>query len=330
MPAKLALAVFGVLLGNGAADAQIFIASNGQDSNNCGRAAPCRSLQRGVNATGAGRVLTILDAGDYGKATITRSITISAEKGATIRAPSGAGATAITINAPGGNVVLRGLMLAGGGVAAWGVRIDAAASVHIENCEIERFGIDGIMVNGASTELFVSNTVSRDNGSHGISVAFTDQQPVKFAVDNSVLVNNDGNGLLVFSATNVEGAITRTVASGNGFNGISADGGGRVNIRWTTAANNGNDGFYLYADTADMTLDSVISRGNGTGAPGYAHAGLEVAGGATARISNSVIEGNAVGILNDGTVYTRGDNLVSGNGVKIGGSNPTLTPLSGT
>ena len=66
---------------------------------------------------------------------------------------------------------MRGLQLNGVGIIANGIRIDSAAAVHIEDCTVERYTGDGIkLVATTATELFVSDTVSRDNTDTGLYV----------------------------------------------------------------------------------------------------------------------------------------------------------------
>jgi hypothetical protein len=173
--------------------AQIFISATGDDANNCGRAAPCRTLQRGIDATGAGRELTILNSGEYGRATIAKSITILAEGvSANIRSFA-AGADAITVDHPAAKIVLRGLLLTGGGAGRHGIDI-VAAPVHVENCRIERFDSNGIHDFGI-TELFVGGTISRENGMDGLFATGYVGPAERLAVDNSQFENNGEDGV---------------------------------------------------------------------------------------------------------------------------------------
>src|SRR5688500_40669 len=106
---SLSIALGTVLLLSASVQAQAirFIATDGLNTNDCTRAAPCRTLPRGIAATPDGAALQILDSGSFGNAaTIDKSITISAVGVA-------ATAGAITIDAPGATVVLRGLLLTG-------------------------------------------------------------------------------------------------------------------------------------------------------------------------------------------------------------------------
>jgi hypothetical protein len=274
----------------------------GSDGNACTRIAPCRTLQRGINATGAGRELQILDPGEFGTTTIGKSITISAVGvSATVR-NLGAGA-AVTIDNAGARVVLRGLFLSGGGSGATGLNIGNAAAVYLEGCTVERFTGNGILYNNLGTRLFVSDTISRDNG--GAGLVFISTGAGRLVVKRSRFENNGGDGL---SVNESESSIAGSVFSGNAFDGI-AQSDGRMNVVSSVAAGNGSRGSSV-GFGGEMSLESVVSRGNGI-------SGFTVFMGATGRVSNSVLTNNVVGIQNAGTVQTRGNNSVIGNNTDV-------------
>ena len=277
-----------------------FVASSGNDANACTRAAPCRTLQRGINVTPVGGELVVLDSASYGSAaTILQSITISADGvSATLLNPGG-----VTIGGAGIVVALRGLHLNGGVAGRSGILIEDAAAVHIENCVVEGFGEDGILLDsGSNAKLFVIDSVARDNGGDGLHVIGTATM-ARLTVDNSRFENNAGDGLDV---EGIESAITRTVISANGSDGIEQTG-GRMNVTWTEAASNGGNGFVVTVSGA-MTVDSSVARGNTSN-------GLLLGSGSTsATVSNSVFTDNAIGIANAGmTLLTRENNTIAGN-----------------
>jgi parallel beta-helix repeat protein len=116
----------------------------------------------------------------------------------------------------------------------------------------------------------------------------------------------------------VRATITRSVASGNGVDGILLLD-GVMSVAWTAAAENGQDGFAA-RQGGRMTLESCVAHGNDTG--------ISVTG-ATAHVSNCTVTNNSeFGFLNVfGTMETRQNNTVRGNGQDIAA---TLTPISGT
>jgi hypothetical protein len=314
----LAFLVFALTAAAGAAQAHEvrFIASYGNNANLCTRDAPCLTLQRGINSTPAGGELIILDSGDYGNnGTINKSITISAVG---VSAALGAG---ITIDATDATVVLRGLRLNGSGSLYNGsgsngidIITGSVVHVHIDDCEIDGFDI-GINVNTESyPTLSIANSVVRNNFVDGLS--FRTGTPGQLVVDHSRFEHNGVYGIVIEGGG---ASITRTVATGNavGFKVQFA----KANISWTTAEDNRSDGYDSSA-AGHMTLEQSVARGN-------ARYGLNVSqNSGTAVVSGSTFTNNGTGIFQRfGTIFTRGNNTVSGNATDVSG---TLMPLGGT
>jgi hypothetical protein len=195
---------------------------------------------------------------------------------------------AITINAPGKIVTLRGLNVTGltmVGVCGNtnGILIQAAAAVYIEDCVIQNFtqmGILDVRTAGA-TKLAIKNTIVRNNASAGIVAAA--------APKNSVVLENAhsvGNlyGVAVATGNNV--VISRSVMSENGIAGIEADPGAQVVVENTKISHNGSFGVEAFG---------------------------------TVTLANSDISFNASSI--SGTTMSYGNNRIFGNG---GGAAPTL------
>jgi len=297
-----------------------YVSTNGSNANACTRAAPCLTLQRGVNRTADGGTLVILDSGNYGNSfTIRKSITIIADGvAATLGNPG-----SVVVDAAGAVVVLRGLKLKGGSTDAVGIRILAAAAVHIEHCTIEGFRGpgsvlgSGIGVIGVDTNLFVAGSVLRNNDQFGLYFDPATTGGGKLTVDNSRFENNGTAGL---NTGDAESTITRTVASSNGSVGIQILAGGRMNVTSTTVANNGTDGYRVVG--GDLTLESSVARGNGAVGV-YSHFASDIV-----RLSNSVITDNVTGLRNGGSMLTRGNNIVDGNTTDLVGDPPA--PLAGS
>jgi hypothetical protein len=284
-----------------------FLSSFGDDANNCTRAQPCRSLQRGIATTPSNGELQIVDSGRFGgNVVINKSITISGEG---IAAQLGT----VTINASDAVVVLRGLLFNGRGSDVSGVIVVAAAAVHIVRCEIERFPQNGIfLASGSNSDVFVTDTISRDNTFGGLQVK--GPSTGQLTIDNSRFVGNGNGGVLV---DRVDATLTRVVSARNTGDGIQQTG-GRINVSWTTTADNSADGFSVGAGGA-MVLESSVARGNAAN-------GLVNSGG-TAVISNSTFTHNSTGVNtnNGGITRTRQNNTVQGN-TTIDQFGP-LTPL---
>src|SRR5262245_18595184 len=96
---------------------RILVASYGAPTNvafSCPITKPCRGFSEAIGVTNPKGEVLVLDSAGYGPVTITKSVSIIAPPGiyAGVTAFSGDG---ITINAPGGTVVLRGLSVNGQG-----------------------------------------------------------------------------------------------------------------------------------------------------------------------------------------------------------------------
>ena len=246
--ATLAIAVTSVIFFT-AAEAQTvrYVASNGLNSNNCIRAAPCLTLQRGINRTPAGGELQILDSGFYGsEVIIDKSITISAV---------GVSATlgGIIVDAPGATVVLRGLLLNGTSAPGLssGMAVEAAAVVHIVNCEIERFPGSGIVITALLAEVFISQTTARSNGLHGLLLLGS--YGTKTIV-NSRFENNGSSGIHISGPSRV--MVEHSVSSHNGTRGLFV-----ANSGFATISNS----LFTFNNIGLENSDSILySRKNNT------------------------------------------------------------------
>src|SRR5687767_13433374 len=143
------LAVACCLATDALAAQRAFVRSNGVDSGICTLTAPCRTFSYAMTQVDAAGEIVALDAAGYGAVTITKSVTITSNSGffAGIAAASG---SAISIIAPGLNVVLRGLALNGIG-ATTGIQMADAGKLTVENCVISGFTADGIAVTAPAT-----------------------------------------------------------------------------------------------------------------------------------------------------------------------------------
>jgi hypothetical protein len=293
-----------------AVDNTRYISITGNNANACTLAAPCRTLQRGINATPQGGELRLLDSANYGgNVTVNRSMTISGN-GHTLYLNG-----SLTIHQGGAVVALRGLTLNGQGTVEHGINIIDAATVRIERCVIHGFTGQGILSIGPDVEVFVIDSISHANGGSGFNL-FNDTGAQRVTIDNSRFENNGANGVIIQSG---RATIRRAAASGKAGDGIVAHISPVLGaVRDTTVAYNGNDGFTA---RGLMTVDSSLAYGNVRG--------LSVSNlpGSLARISNSTFIHNGTGLSNSGgTLETRGNNTVEGNPNNISGA---LTPITG-
>lgn len=271
-----------------AQSARTWVSSVGDDVNPCSRTAPCRTFAGAIAKTASGGEIDALDPGGYGAVTISKSITIDGT--GTFAGVRNNGAVGIVINdaltaVPNTIIVtLRGLSINGAGptLGTYGIRVQAAARVNVEDTVISNQSAAGIDV------------------ATGSNVAVT--------VRNVVVRNVTGDGLSV--STTGAGAAARALVSGATFVGntvgIRAGNNSFVHVTRSEASNNSTSGIAANTVTANVVLRSVTMTANGTG--------LSVAGG-TARIADCDVVANNTGVSLSagGSVFSPGTNRISGN-----------------
>jgi hypothetical protein len=225
----LALAAV-LLLGTSVAFAQAtrtWISGVGDDENPCSRTAPCLTFAGAIDKTAAGGEISVLDPGDYGSVTITKSITLNgAGKAAGILVSCLNG---ITIDAgPADIVKLLHLQIDGFGTAAVGIQFNSGAALIVDDVFVQGFA-SGIEVYAGKTT--VGDSLITQSSSIGVNV-----RGGALALENTILTANNvaaqatGSGTLRLSNTSLY----------NNLSGLGCGGGGLL-----TAGNNrkaGNSG----------------------------------------------------------------------------------------
>jgi alpha-tubulin suppressor-like RCC1 family protein len=158
---------------------RVFVSSSGSDANVCSdQLAPCRSISEGIAQVLADGEVIILKPGEY------ETTPLIITKGVKVTSPSGTVAFVrqpITINAPGGRVVLRGLTLKGNGTGV-GITLVAASSLSVEETTFDRWGTGLRLVAGSGSFVSVTNSVFAVNivgvqlasgGTNGVSIEGT-------------------------------------------------------------------------------------------------------------------------------------------------------------
>jgi hypothetical protein len=287
-----------------------WVSGVGDDVNPCSRTAPCKTFAGAISKTAASGEISVLDPGGFGTLTITKSITVDGGTGSGWASVLASSTSGFIINATGADdrVVLRNISINGAPTTfpgLRGIRIVAAKSVHIENCQITGFrgnpgrGIED--VRSVDGDLYVSGTVIRNNSGSGIVVLPSAGTPtLRSFIDNSQIVQNGTGGIgtgYVLVGTNLEGTITNSTVSKNATIGIGGESGANINV-----------------------VNCMVHH-NATG--------LDSNGVATSlRVSRTNVSGNGSGLgFSGGTILSYGNNEVSGNGASNGpfsGGSPTL------
>ena len=245
---------------------RVFISSSGNDANVCSnQLAPCRNISEGIAQVQADGEIIILKPGEYETAPLV------IPKGLKITSPSGTVAFVrqpITINAPGGRVVLRGLTLKGNG-AGDGITLVAASSLSVEETTFDRWA-NGLNVGAASGSFVSLSNVAFIANTSGLLVAAGGTN--RIAVEGTRFERN-GTGLLIHS-----GALFLRESSlvGNTAAGLSIDG-GTADVQRSEVAFNNVGVNTLTGGTVRIARSRVF--GNTTG--------LSAAGGSTLASSGT-------------------------------------------
>jgi hypothetical protein len=285
-----------------------WVSGVGDDANPCSRTAPCKTFAGAISKTALNGEINCLDPGGFGSVTITKSMTIDCRH--TFGSILNAGTNGINIpfdsfTTPGETrktVRLRGLSLQGADTGVVGIRItgttgSAGSEVFIEQCLVDG-DVGGAINKGISDErsgggeLYITDTTVRNTGSVGVVINPLAGNANGGRIDASIdrlRVHNSNFGLSVASSGRV--MVTRSIFSGNGGAGIEAEG---------------------PFSASELNVDESTTSGNGTG--------IQNAGGATIRISNTNIAFNGTAIT--GAVQSYGNNRISGNSGL--GTAPTL------
>jgi len=261
---------------------QSFVSNTGSDTFSCADVAnACQTFAGALAKTAPGGQITVVNSGDYGLMLIGQSINVTNDGAgeASIRA----GISGIAINAGVGDVIsLRGLVVDGQGISDYGILINTASAVHIQNCVIRNlqgsgFGY-GILFDPAnSAQMFVSDTIVFNNGTTaatgGIVVRPFASGSATVVLDRVHLENNV-EGIRV-DGTNSTGngshvVVRDSVVSGNAGNGIHAVtlagmAPAFLVVERSTSVNNAGVGVLADGPRATMLLDGNVVSRNGVG-----------------------------------------------------------------
>ena len=245
-----------------------WVSGVGDDVNPCSRTAPCKTFAGAISKTAINGEINCLDPGGFGTVTITKSLTIDCHE--VFASALASGTTGIIINVATGNaddpqrtVRLRNININGAGASGAvgtrtgliGIRILSAATVFIDDVLISDFTQQGINdVRGVGGELYVTNTIVRNNTLSGIVVNGTGTG-VNAMLDNVKLLNN-GFGLAV-GGTN-SAVVRRSVISGNAT-GIEVDPNGVVSV--DNSSISGNDNGVQTFGTIRLSNNDIFRNG---------------------------------------------------------------------
>ena len=273
---------------------RVFVsARSGNDANACDNVnTPCQTFAGAVVQLNPDGEVIVLDSGGYGPLTITQGVTIDAPAGVTafVHPPSG---DAVTINASGATVTLRGLVLNAG--PNNGITVNSVATLNVENCFITGFVNHGVAMGSAGRLNLKGTNVTACFA--GVDIAIT-AGLVQASIDHCHL---DGNLAGFFAETTSPGGSTTTAT-------------------YTTANNNTQYGWVCGGANGKDVLNLEFCTGSEDSTAGlYSDNSNPLS---TTRYSNCVFANNTgYGVIRDnaGAVESRGNNTITGNG-----AGPTL------
>jgi len=276
-------------------------ATLGSDSNPCTRVSPCLTFAAALVQTTAGGEIDVLDPGNFGPVTITKSVSIYGDAAGVAGTVPLSGTSGIVISAGSSDVInLHGLSFDGVNASGTsGVVFSSGASLHIENCVFQGFTTSGMTLSpgagsATTTRLVVQNTTILNNAT-GILIRPTGGIAANVTLRRLRIDNNTGEGLRV-DGTGGSGAINAILAdstarqnASNGIDAVSGPGNATVDIMRVVAASNGSAGIQsnqASGGTASVTVGSSVLYANAIG--------IQAAGGAgLLSYGNNQVTGNA-------------------------------------
>lgn len=274
-----------------------WVSGVGDDANPCSRTAPCKTFAGAISKTAVGGEINTIDSGGFGVVTITKSITI--DGGSTLAGVLASGTNGIVINAASPvKVILRNLDINGIGTGLAGIKMMTGGQLSVENVKIYGFTQPGInLIPSGDADVLVHSSDISNNAQPGIAAVPGAAATVMGTVSDTRLTGNT-RGLQLNDGSQF--TVKNSVLSQNGVYGVAVSGTARP---------------------ASAALDNTLLTGNVT-------AGVRANGGmGTARLSNSVVTQNGVGLetANGGIIYSYGNNRMAGN---TGGVGAATTPVA--
>ena len=278
-------------------------AATGSDSNGCTRPAPCRNFAAAMALTDVNGEVVALDSGGYGATTITTSVSLVAPPGVHA-AISGFTGNALTIDAPGSTVILRGLSLDSKG-SVFGLVATDVFTLMVDRCSFAGFGFAiSVTLDTDGSQIFIDDSFVRKSTN---AVRFMTTVGTVRASLRNVIVDKSNAGTAIIASTN-----SRVVAEGcraNGhFIGFAPVDNGSMILEHCMGSNN-SIGIRAAGTATAFVSNSTFAENSSFG--------VQAIESGTIRIATSTItaNGTGVGVNNSGAVLTRGDNSLEANTV---------------
>jgi hypothetical protein len=267
-----------------------WVSGVGDDVNPCSRTAPCKTFAGAISKTATGGEINCLDPAGFGAVNITKSITIDCSH--SLGGVLSLNFTGVLINNSAAVVTLRGLDINGAlGTIGNGIRILAASSVLIDDCQI--YGFSGTGTNGRG---IVIDTATAN-------VRVTIQNSQIYNVNFVGIHSNPTAGSVILDINNV--TLSRTGSTHIDLRQLTT-----ATIDHTTATNSpAGAGLTLELSNATATVTNSNFSNNAFGIL------VGNGGSPTARVGSTQITGSTSSALQitSGLIISAGNNLIRGN-----------------
>ena len=221
MMAVLAACLFCCTLAQAQAS-RTWVSDSGNDANPCSKVQACRTFAGAMVKTAAGGKITCLDMGQFGPVTITQSVTIDCRR--TRGDILSASVNGVVINAATTDkIILQGLDIDGDGAGGLdGIRFLAGGSLHVEETTVSNMtnGINVGLNQPANAEVYVINSLIRNNSNVGMFVSNASTGLVNMSIEKTTSENNLF-GLLGRNNSRIDAR--NSIFSGNSITGILSE-----------------------------------------------------------------------------------------------------------
>lgn len=293
-------------LASAAQTTRVYVSADGDDVNQCTMTAQCKTVTKALSVVDSGGEVVITKSGDYDRFLISKSVTVAAETGvdAAIVATAGSAISIAGVQS-GDSITIRNLHLVGAGTpqTADGMINSFAGSLYVDSCIFTGLN-NALTMSNVAGQLFVHNSTFRNN-LFGVGIIGPSGEGVMRAtIDSCNFEQND--------------------------TGISQNGKVFTNIRNSIFSANSSRGLNVRSSIlryqSEALVDNCQFNNNTVGILASAtNGGFGVVKLNRSTVANNLTAGIAIGA--GGTVYSLGNNVVSGNFPDVsGGSLTVLSP----
>lgn len=265
-----------------------FVATFGNDANNCTAGSECRSFTRALAVTNAGGEVIAINSGGFGPFFVTKAVTVAAAPGVRASITSSSSDAIDVIATINDDVILDGLTIFASPVHS-GISGSAYRTLSIEHCSISGGNFDVVIQGAGGSFATISDTVARNAGGYGVAVLS------HAAIIRSRIEGCNNAGLYVQDGSSDDGKVsTVDLVSVRNAYGVfvtctAANHSVTANLDRAMLSENVNDG--LNVDAAVGSAIGRISNSSVTDNGNYGLVQIDVAS-AIESLGNNFLSGN--------------------------------------